>query len=829
MKRVVAFMLLWGSSSVVLADSATNSADLSMRYLGQIFGDVPGALAGSGTGLVGGLFNIFNQGVMAVAAIWLMYTIFQVCMMTATQDHPQKTLKNWSLWLRVSLGFGLLIPGPSGYCLAQELMMQVVVQGVNLANKTWDYALDYMQHGGAIFVPPTSKGGITDISQLNSYIGGDGSAESANTVMYQVFNNEVCMYISNQYNQANKDKDQIAKSGSKVTYHMIGVEPQFDGSGKLMNNTAEIFMPGYGNTNVDMPISGQAASDNCGSITIPTLPASATETEYNQAYQAIMGVALAIQPFAIDVAHSIYATNSNNPSSDLNQKIGSQALFNAVTQYMSLIQPAANSLQAVVNKNSNDQEKAFVEQAEKQGWFNAGAFYWDLVRWNDKMATQDKADPTVYVPAISASLTGQFPNALINAISVANAHLGVGMWNDAREQLSTWISGNTTADYHHINVTGGTYIGWDFGIITKPINHLVGVINRDLANNNMKAYNPMQVSYDVGKESLGAAGYMWKLLIVVITPIAVAGGICDAANPGAVIFKGLISWLTPLMTAASGFLFASGVMLTFYAPLYPYLLFLFGVIGWLLYVVEAMVAAPLVAFGMSHPEGHDFLGRAEQALMLALGVFLRPTLMIIGYLVGVLMVYVASGFMDQVLGRVFVSTYNPNLVSGFQGDSIDGLWTSIAGSVTHNSALTGHDLSDTMLVPVVLTLYGMIMLEVVNQCFSAIHQVPDMVLRWIGGPVQQDQSAQHAQAIKGALSQTGQQAGSMGSEAAKAGQGMGQFAAAGIGDMIASNKNLNKDKSEGDDAGGAGGAGGGADGAAGGGASGGGAAAAAAA
>lgn len=797
MKRCILLLtLLSGAPVCVFADSA-NTTDLSIKYLGQIFGDVPGALTGSGTGLIGGLFNVFNQGVMAVAAIWLMYTIFQVCIMTAMGDHPQKSLKNCALWLRVAVGFGMLIPGPSGYCLAQELMMQVVVQGVNLANKTWDYALDYMQQGGKIFVPPNASGGLTNITQLKSYIGGDGTdSKSQNTLMYQLFNNEVCMYLSNQYNDAYKKQDTIALQGSKADYNMIPVQPRVGDDGKLMANTGVIFFPGYGDTSVDVPVIGKEAAHNCGEVSVPTLAKSATQTQYQEAYQALMGAALAMQPLANDVAHAIKPDSAAVPGSERNQLVGAQALFNSVSQYMYLIQPVANYMEQQKNANGGETFSSFVDQAKQQGWFNAGGFYWDMVRWNNQMATQAIADPTAsnYVPLYTMPKTNAMPKELIDNMSTARAHLSLGMWGDARQQISSWISGKNAADYTHQDVTGSVTIGWDLNIITTPINEMISTINADLSGGNMKAYNPMQISYDIGKKALSSAGEMWQLFVEVITPLSIAAGICDSVNPGNVVIKGIISWLTPLLTASSGFLFATGCMLTFYVPIYPYLLFLFGVVGWLLSIVEAMVASPLVAFGMTHPEGHDFLGKAESALMLALGVFLRPTLMIIGYLVGVLMVYVVSGFLNQVLGRVFVSTYQPTSSVGFKGDGLDGLWVSLSGSTGGHPHFTGHNLSDAMVVPVFLTMYSMIMIEVVNQCFSAIHQVPDMVLRWIGGPTEQSQAAQHAQAIKGAVGQAGQQAGSVGTEAAKSTQGMGTAAGGTVGDLNTLDNNQKKRK-----------------------------------
>lgn len=776
MKRVWIAMSLACLSASSFADGSTSpSTDLSIKYLGQIFGNVPGALQGSGTSLMSGLFRVFNEGVMVVASVWLLYTIFQVLMATATADGPQKSIKNMFLWFRIAVGFSLLVPLPSGYCLAQELLMQVVVQGVKLADQTWDYALNYMKDGGMIFHNPkdVQASSIHDISQLSSMIGVNGSAPNASSMAYKVFSNEVCMYISNAYNQANKDHDQIAKNGSLKPYNAIAVEPDMASANKLKANTGAIYFPGYGDVQAEPHINADGSVNepphSCGAIAIPsTMSPKSTVTQYNQAYAALNQIVLDMQPLAKKVASSLYATSSSYAGSDDSVTFGGSVLKQVVIDYLSLIQPVANFGQQQSKQSQSD--ALFVSQAEQQGWFNAGGFYWDMVRWNDDMQNS-MGDPTKLLPNFVSNYdpNQSFPTALQNDIATAQNHLSAGMWTDARVALMFWLGSKTNETFQHQGITGNVVMGVDMGTISIPLKKMVDKISSSM--NTMNAYNPMRESFIVGKYALSAAGWIWAALIIVLTPISVAAGVCDSANPGNVIFKGITTWLTPLALAAAGFLFSTGVILTFYAPIYPFLLFLFGVIGWVLYVIEAMVAAPLVAFGMSHPEGHDFLGRAEQSLMLVLSVFLRPTLMVLGYLVGIMLVYVASGFLNLILGQVFMSTYRSEY-DPFVGDAFDGAWSILGGSASGNAThFTGNSISDTLLLPVIMMLYSTIMLETVNQCFSAIHQLPDMVLRWIGVAPQNNDAAQRAQSVKGEISGMGQQMSQFGGKVPEAAAG----------------------------------------------------------
>ena len=189
----------------------------------------------------------------------------------------------------------------------------------------------------------------------------------------------------------------------------------------------------------------------------------------------------------------------------------------------------------------------------------------------------------------------------------------------------------------------------------------------------------------------------------------------------------------PIGSAIASIFFVLGIVLGIYLPFIPFLLFLFGVIGWIIQVIESMVAAPLVAMGMTHPEGHDLLGKAEQAIILTLGVFIRPACMVIGLFLAVSLLYIAMGYFN--LG--FISVLNPLL----------------ADIVSTNKNVNSFQIIS---VAVSLLVYAYVISEVVNQCFGMIYQVPDRVLRWIGGQADQSTAAQAVAQVKGQVSQAGQ-------------------------------------------------------------------------
>lgn len=162
----------------------------------------------------------------------------------------------------------------------------------------------------------------------------------------------------------------------------------------------------------------------------------------------------------------------------------------------------------------------------------------------------------------------------------------------------------------------------------------------------------------------------------------------------------------PIIFLATSILFTMGVTLSYYVPLIPFMLFTFGVIGWLSFVIEAMVAAPIIALGITHPEGpHDLLGRAETGVSMLLSLFIRPAAMIFGLIAALLMSYVALDVLNLSFGAIVHSAF-----------------------FSYSPTSAGEQIRNGL----VLLIYTYIVLAIMNQCFSLVVLVPGKILHWIG-------------------------------------------------------------------------------------------------
>jgi defect-in-organelle-trafficking protein DotA len=227
------------------------------------------------------------------------------------------------------------------------------------------------------------------------------------------------------------------------------------------------------------------------------------------------------------------------------------------------------------------------------------------------------------------------------------------------------------------------------------------------------------------------------------------------------------------------------------------MIFTFGAIAWLMAVIEAMVAAPIVALGVTHPEGHEAFGKGEQAVMILMNVFLRPSMMIIGYIAAIALSYVSvwiinAGF-DNAIAFVQGGSQFGTGPSGTSagsasfwghmggGNPLASSGVPSSGSGTVAGGYTGWAGLFAYFFSIIV--YTMLYLTVVQKSFTMIVTLPDKVLRWIGGTPESYGSdvAQWGQETQSKVAEAGKEAGAAQQQVGKAlsskAAGMGESAA----------------------------------------------------
>lgn len=161
----------------------------------------------------------------------------------------------------------------------------------------------------------------------------------------------------------------------------------------------------------------------------------------------------------------------------------------------------------------------------------------------------------------------------------------------------------------------------------------------------------------------------------------------------------LISTIVFPMVSSAILLWTTGATFAVYIPMIPYLIFTGTAVGWMVGVIEAMIAAPIFALGFVTPSG-DELGKSVTGVLILTDLFVKPSLMIFGFI-----------FAARLL-RAVLSMVNFSFVAALNAGT--------AGV----SPLLGW------IVPTFL--YAGLILALINKCFGLIHLVPEKVMRWLG-------------------------------------------------------------------------------------------------
>jgi len=200
-------------------------------------------------------------------------------------------------------------------------------------------------------------------------------------------------------------------------------------------------------------------------------------------------------------------------------------------------------------------------------------------------------------------------------------------------------------------------------------------------------------------------------------PTQLANGITALINSSDNTNKVVLSVLTTQMSlgmAVFSPMLIIGFTLAIYVPFIPYMLFLFGVVSWLIAVITMMFAAPMICFLMlwgAASEENPLLSRqAQDFIMQLIGLFIRPALMVAGLAVGGILCTVSVAFLNWGF-YVFFDSINILLGNSRYDANIN------LDEITHWGGVA---------------IYAFIMISLVNMSFTTIHALYSEVMRIIG-------------------------------------------------------------------------------------------------
>ena len=362
----------------------------------------------------------------------------------------------------------------------------------------------------------------------------------------------------------------------------------------------------------------------------------------------------------------------------------------------------------------------------ERGWGGAAIWYNRIAAMNGAVTTA-----TLNIPKLSrlpflmeiASRSNLNENAFINYEEIFNQNMsdaeGLNVLFDIeeidRQILSAmvyahdfWVSeGEATQSTNFEKGTGNIVI--DF------INLVIGTSGLFEMRDNTNVHPLAQLSA-IGKGMMEA------------TVRNIAGGIVLGGASGIGLKQDSSAKI--LADSLSSFLFAMALttlgiaaILYYVLPFLPFIYFLFAISGWVKSIFEAIVAIPLWALAHLRIDGEGLPGPgASNGYFLLLEIFLRPILIIFGFVASISIFTALVSVLNQIFDIIVAN------VGGFDYEMEAGIQAgTIANVISELDAGSGpvDEFFFTAMYAIICYLMGM-------ASFKLVDLIPNNILRWMG-------------------------------------------------------------------------------------------------
>lgn len=657
--RFIPLVLLILLPSIALAATfSIPSTDKSIEYLGAVFGRMGSLpIAPSGNVLFGQIMKLFNQIVLALATLIVIYTIVISTIHTAHEGEVMG--KKWSsifIPARIGAGLWLLVPSSSGYSYIQIVIMWFIMQGIGVANGLWEQVLSAYDRGEGIYETIDAS----DLSAISDVVNPQGDTNTLRGVL----KSEICLNMINN----NPINLEAINQGTPLTAFK-----SLDGS---------YIMWGIQSTE-------QAV---CGSAALPS------KTTVDQAFSTLTGTSSSsnqqFESFRAQVGDMIL--------NGLNQDLSGPAQ-EAVSKSPENWMDFANLMTAKSNLNTQKQEilrklatagsylqTSLARNALEDGWIFAGSYYSKLIAGNPS-ATISNINVMVTPPNFNLIGGGDFGAQLSQKID--------DLTTDYLKRASKDRNVNESSATREREEVGNSNLEYPLNEIADAFRAPTWGLAKSLMKNlSSSTEDPMLSIAKMGGLMVAVSEAIFLGLLAIVA-VALLVAVAKGVEPVGHVLHIVLSVAVPVFMLFLAFFYVSGMTLALYIPLIPFLVFTFAAIAWMILVIEAIVAAPLVALILVVPS-EDELGKAGHSLVILLGLILRPALMILGFIVAIKILLVTV----KMLNFGFASVVLEHL-------PIFSIFYPIG----------------------VVVLYTGILTYMVHEAFSLIYVIPDKVLRWMGG------------------------------------------------------------------------------------------------
>ncbi len=637
------------------------ATDKSLEYLGLVFGKVGDLPVAGGDQTLSVLMRLINQIVLSLGFVIVGWTIFVSSLHSAHEGEVMG--KKWSsIWVptRAVAGMYLLLPSASGYSYIQIMVMWVILQSIGAADALWNQVLTSWEQGGAINKPaPTVK------------------LTGGSTAVFSMFKSKLCETMLNSQASGYELKEPI--------------------SFFQKDDKAYWGYPTYGN-------------DVCGEIDLSQMVGTVqanvstklTEPQKAQIMQSYFYALNIVQMNLSTPAAEAVNVPKENWANYLSLVNGVLELKRAISNTLE------NSMTSVAPSTDNMVDTTVAREA---GWIHAGGFYFNIVKGDNKTGVSKMtfAAPAADMENLCTEKSEFCPDVLTKITDKYSQYITFIDSNIAPSDAETMTITGFTNGLSSLPPAGQSSLAAINDSLKGTVDDFVKGLSGDGVTDPLLALTSVGQTIMTGSESA-----IWACIAVLII-LAVVSSIMKSLQPGGYIVDSIIIGAVTVVLFLVFLLWSAGMILGLYLPLIPYLLFLFGGLAWIIIVIETIVSSPLIALSLIVPS-EDEIGKATAAIVIIVGLFFRPPLMIVGFVFASKLLMVAVGMLNYGFTNVLNTT-----ILGI------GLFGAIA----------------------IVIIYAGILIAIVHEAFSLIYVLPDKALRWMGGHAESPDIAGNLKKIEG--------------------------------------------------------------------------------
>ncbi len=633
--------------------------ETSIDILTQVFGPVITGLLGGDTSKVENsanvlatMFSVYASGIMAVAGFIVTAVVFGSVMNTTNDGEVMG--KSWSTpntLMRVVSGGGVLLTTKSGFSVIQLIVLSLALWGVGFANLTYK--------AGMVMGVLSPAGIVSHAASPGAYYGLREFAKQYMGAMY-------CARAANGiYKMA---------SGATPSVAMHG------GTGRTIGNRIE-YTYSISDTNAQTNLAGGAPI--CGVVKLSLYSAATSSADETEKALATLRATVQRQKYdsAQEMMTDIKSWVDTWPVSIDTQGWDSvdSAKFNEIVKKHEdqIASKLASSLASQSSAMDKGMEKFVNDTLVKGGWASAGGWFQRVGMTRGLLSDifsepiGSVSDPTTTgLPRSEQSVS--FVSSVTAIPSIVQAKAADKMTDEVKQNLTaagmqqlvpkdfddsiniasleqsmTTVVARWTSALMETVVSAVTGAGTDGKTpFCGSAGEIGGSINRMKCIGDYLAvqYAAVQAT-DVALKTTATGA---RIAAGVISAGKVMGTGADVDKVATPIWDWLMSvpvqWLATLSKYLQILAFYFGVVI----PSFPYTVFMVVVVGWILAVLQSVIALPLWCIMHMTPD-RTFIGSQTQGYLMMLALFVRPALAVLGLFAAMLIsdpiiTYIAKAF-----------------------------------------------------------------------------------------------------------------------------------------------------------------------------------------